>query len=109
MWGMILYGIGLMPLAEALRQSEPSVLQPWYVEDFALQGPGLPHCGPLSPALLLWPKRGILPRAGEMLGHLPSLLGSERLPSLPRRLAARELLPRAEIRRRLRRLSRHSR
>ena len=38
MWGMILYGIGLMPLAEALRQSDPSVLQPWYADDFALQG-----------------------------------------------------------------------
>ncbi|KAL7477167.1 hypothetical protein ACHAW6_002998, partial [Cyclotella cf. meneghiniana] len=36
---MILYGIGLMPLAEALRQSDPSVHQPWYADDFALQGP----------------------------------------------------------------------
>ena len=41
-WGMILYGIGLMPLAEALRQSDPSVLQPWYADDFALQGPASP-------------------------------------------------------------------
>ena len=39
MWGMILYGIGLMPLAEALRQSDPSVLQPWYADNFVLQGP----------------------------------------------------------------------
>ena len=38
-WGMILYGIGLMPLAEALRPSDQSVLQPWYADDFALQGP----------------------------------------------------------------------
>jgi hypothetical protein len=36
---MILYGIGLVPLAEALRRSDPSVLQPWYADDFALQGP----------------------------------------------------------------------
>jgi hypothetical protein len=36
---MILYGIGLMPLAEALRRSDPSVLQPWYADNFALQGP----------------------------------------------------------------------
>ena len=27
------------PLAEALRRSDPSVLQPWYADDFALQGP----------------------------------------------------------------------
>ncbi|KAL7478785.1 hypothetical protein ACHAW6_004562 [Cyclotella cf. meneghiniana] len=38
-WGMILYGLGLMPLAKNLRQSDPSVLQPWYANDFALQGP----------------------------------------------------------------------
>ena len=28
-WGMILYRIGLMPLAESLQRSEPSILQPW--------------------------------------------------------------------------------
>ena len=38
-WGMILHGIGLMPLAETLRRSDPTVLQPWYADDFALQGP----------------------------------------------------------------------
>ncbi len=38
-WGMILYGVGLMPLAETLRCSDPTVLQPWYADDFALQGP----------------------------------------------------------------------
>ncbi|KAL7474993.1 hypothetical protein ACHAW6_003349, partial [Cyclotella cf. meneghiniana] len=36
---MILYGIGLMPLAERLRREDPTVLQPWYADDFALQGP----------------------------------------------------------------------
>ena len=39
MWGMILYGIGLMPLAETLRCMDPTVLQPWYADNFALQGP----------------------------------------------------------------------
>ena len=38
-WGMILYGLGLMPLAKNLRQSDPSILQPWYANNFALQGP----------------------------------------------------------------------
>ena len=38
-WGMILYGIGLLPLAEDLRRQDPSVLQPWYAYDFALVGP----------------------------------------------------------------------
>ena len=39
LWGMILYGLSLMPLAEHLRQSDSSILQPWYADDFALQGP----------------------------------------------------------------------
>ena len=38
-WGMILYGIGLLPLAEDLRRQDPSILQPWYADDFALEGP----------------------------------------------------------------------
>ena len=38
-WGMILYGIGLLPLAEDLRRRDPSILQPWYADDFALEGP----------------------------------------------------------------------
>ncbi len=38
-WGMILYGIGLLPLAEHLRQQDPTVLQPWYADDFAMEGP----------------------------------------------------------------------
>ncbi|KAL7477155.1 hypothetical protein ACHAW6_002997 [Cyclotella cf. meneghiniana] len=28
-----------MPLAETLRHLDPSILQPWYTQDFALQGP----------------------------------------------------------------------
>ena len=36
-WGMILYGLGLMPLAEHLRQSDSSILQTWYADDFDLQ------------------------------------------------------------------------
>ncbi|KAL7479438.1 hypothetical protein ACHAW6_005203 [Cyclotella cf. meneghiniana] len=39
MWGMIPYGIGLMPLAEHLRRLDPSILQPWYTDDFAMEGP----------------------------------------------------------------------
>ncbi|KAL7477235.1 hypothetical protein ACHAW6_003052 [Cyclotella cf. meneghiniana] len=38
MWGMILYGIGLIPLTETLRRTDPTVLQPWYADNFALQG-----------------------------------------------------------------------
>ncbi|KAL7477922.1 hypothetical protein ACHAW6_003703 [Cyclotella cf. meneghiniana] len=38
-WGMILYGIGLLPLAKDLCLQDPSILQPWYADDFALEGP----------------------------------------------------------------------
>ena len=36
---MVLYGIALLPLAEALRKEFPDVLQPWYADDAAMQGP----------------------------------------------------------------------
>ena len=38
-WGMILYGIGLLPLAKHLCRLDPSVLQPWYANNFAMEGP----------------------------------------------------------------------
>ena len=40
-WGMILYGIGLLPLAKDLRLHDPSILQPWCADDFALEGPSV--------------------------------------------------------------------
>jgi len=36
---MVLYGLALLPLAESLREAEPTVLQPWYADDMAMQGP----------------------------------------------------------------------
>ena len=36
---MVLYGIALLPLAEALQKEFPDVLQPWYADDAAMQGP----------------------------------------------------------------------
>ena len=36
---MVLYGIALLPLAEILREAYPEVLQPWYADDAAMQGP----------------------------------------------------------------------
>ncbi|KAL7474102.1 hypothetical protein ACHAW6_000094 [Cyclotella cf. meneghiniana] len=37
-WGMILYGIGLLSLAEDLCHKDPSILQTWYADDFGLEG-----------------------------------------------------------------------
>ena len=36
---MAMYGIALLPLAEALQKEFPDVLQPWYADDAAMQGP----------------------------------------------------------------------
>ena len=36
--GMILYGIGLMPLAEQMKATIPEALQPWYADDAAAAG-----------------------------------------------------------------------
>jgi hypothetical protein len=45
---MALYGIALLPLAEILRAEEPSVMQPWFADDSAMQGraPPAARCFP---------------------------------------------------------------
>ncbi len=37
-WGMLLYGITLVPLGERLKDEQPDVLAPFYADDFALMG-----------------------------------------------------------------------
>jgi hypothetical protein len=36
---MILYGLSLTPLAEAIRRAVPNTAQPWYADDNAVVGP----------------------------------------------------------------------
>jgi hypothetical protein len=36
--GMLLYGVSLLGLAKDLWKSQPTVLQPWYADDFSLYG-----------------------------------------------------------------------
>ena len=36
---MVLYGIALLLIAEALQKEFPDILQPWYADDAAMQGP----------------------------------------------------------------------
>ena len=36
---MVIYGLVLLPLAEAMHKEYPGVLQPWYAEDVAMWGP----------------------------------------------------------------------
>ena len=36
---MIVYGLSMAPIAEALREEVPKVVQPWYADDTAMGGP----------------------------------------------------------------------
>ena len=36
---MVLYGLSLLTLDEAMREADPGVLQPWYADDAAMWGP----------------------------------------------------------------------
>ena len=36
---MVIYGLVLLPLAEAMDEEDQGVLQPWYAEDVAMWGP----------------------------------------------------------------------
>ena len=60
---MVLYGITLLPLAEALRMEFPDVLQPWYADDAAMQGP------PARVAACF----KFLCKLGPMFGYYPEL------------------------------------
>ena len=36
---MVLYGLVILPLAEAMREADTGFLQPWYTDDAAMRGP----------------------------------------------------------------------
>ncbi len=58
---MALYGIALLPLAEALRAHCPDVMQPWYADNAAMQG----TAARVASTMVL------LTRLGPMFGYLP--------------------------------------
>ena len=35
---MVLYGLGLLPLAEVIREADPGVIQPWYANNVSMWG-----------------------------------------------------------------------
>ena len=58
---MILYGLSLTPLSEALRAAVPEVVQPWYADDVAMAGP-VTGIAKAQRLLNLWgPQRGYYP------------------------------------------------
>ena len=36
---MVLYGLVLLSLVEAMQEADPGVLQPWYADNVAMRGP----------------------------------------------------------------------
>jgi hypothetical protein len=62
---MVLYGLTMVPLAEALRAAVPSVIQPWYADDAAMTGP-IAGIGEAQRLLCAWgPHRGYFPEPGK--------------------------------------------
>ena len=73
---MDIYGIGLLPMIERLREAEPDVLQPWFADD----GSGYGKLDRLRNAYLL------LEQIGPDFGYFPS--GAKCWLTIPKRLEA---------------------
>ena len=58
---MVLYGLSLTPLADAIRRAVPTVVQPWYADDAALAGPASGIRDAQRLLLELGPQRGYFP------------------------------------------------
>jgi hypothetical protein len=69
---MILYGLSLTPLAEAIRRAVPNTAQPWYADDNAVVGPvsSLATAQRLLPQL--GPRRGYFPEPEKSILIVPS-------------------------------------
>ena len=70
---MIVYGIGVLPLIQKLRNTHPHVTQPWYADDAGAGGGGVPAgTGALSGFASAGTSPGLLPGADqEHLGRGP--------------------------------------
>jgi len=64
---MVLYGLALLPLAEALRTAVPSVVQPWYADDAAMSGPAQGVAEAMELLEHLGPARGYYPEPAKSI------------------------------------------
>jgi hypothetical protein len=64
----------MMPLASRMRETVPDALQPWYCNNEGSAGMALPNAHFLYFLVKFGPQYGYFPA----LGHLPSLLPSQR-------------------------------
>ena len=64
---MVLYGLSLTPLAEAIRLAVPTVVQPWYADDAAMSGPVTGIAAAQRLLLELGPRRGYFPEPDKSI------------------------------------------
>jgi hypothetical protein len=69
---MVLYGLALTPLAEAIRQAVPQVVQPWYADDAAMAGPVTGIRTAQHLLLELGPPRGYFPEPDKSILITPT-------------------------------------
>jgi hypothetical protein len=58
---MVLYGLAPTPLLLDLRERHPRVLQPWYVDDAAMEGRASNVAAAMSSLIQAGPARGYFP------------------------------------------------
>ena len=66
---MILYGLALLPLAKAMREEDPGVLQPWYPENAAMRGTSRHNTKLLHALMKKGPHHGYFPEP-EKIWHI---------------------------------------
>jgi hypothetical protein len=69
---MVLYGLALTPLAEAIRQAVPQVVQPWYADNAALAGPVTGIRTAQCLLLELGPRCGYFPEPDKLIHITPT-------------------------------------
>jgi hypothetical protein len=68
---MMVYGVALLPLAEKLREAVPTVLQPWYADDFLLMGGAKDNAEGFSLLVKHGPSVGYFPEPSKSIHICP--------------------------------------
>ena len=59
---MLLYGLGVSPIAKRLREAFPTLVQPWYADDGAMVGPSSTIGAAMDLLKAIGPSRGYYPQ-----------------------------------------------
>jgi hypothetical protein len=79
---MVLYGLSLTPLAEAIRTAVPNTVQPWYADDAGIGGTISSIAAAQRLLLTLGPRRGYYPEPAKSILITPVNTPSAALDSL---------------------------